>query len=49
MFLDTAFLKNDEIQLVLEKTVDGNEEKSGFLPIIFLSAASMALKWEHVI
>ena len=27
MFLDTAFLKNDEIQLLLEKTVDGNEEK----------------------
>lgn len=31
MFIDTAFLKNDEIQLILEKTVDGNEEK-GWVP-----------------
>lgn len=31
MFLDTTFLKNDEIKLVLEKTVDGNEEK-GWVP-----------------
>lgn len=31
MFLDTAFLKSDEIQLLLEKTVDGNEEK-GWVP-----------------
>lgn len=28
MFLDTGFLKNEEIQLVLEKTVDGNKEKN---------------------
>ena len=28
MFLETAFLKNDEIQLVLEKTVDGDETKN---------------------
>ncbi len=28
MFLDTDFLKNDEIQLVLEKTENGNEERN---------------------
>ena len=28
MFLDTTFLKNDEIKLVLEKTVNGNPEKN---------------------
>lgn len=28
MFLDTAFLKNDEIQLLLEKTVDGDETRN---------------------
>lgn len=28
MFLDTAFLRNDEIQLVLEKTVDGDEKRN---------------------
>ncbi len=27
MFLDTSFLVNDEIQLCLQKTVDGNVEK----------------------
>ncbi len=27
MFIDTSFLQNDEIQLKLEKTVDGNVEK----------------------
>ena len=27
MFLDTSFLENDEIQLCLQKTVDGNIEK----------------------
>lgn len=27
MFIDTEFLKNDEIQLILEKTVEGNVEK----------------------
>ena len=31
MFINTDFLKNDEIQLVLEKTVDGNAEK-GWVP-----------------
>lgn len=28
MFLDTEFLKSDEIQLVLEKTVNGDEERN---------------------
>ena len=28
MFLDTSFLGNDEIQLCLQKTVDGNVEKN---------------------
>ena len=31
MFLDTAFLKNDEISLVLEKTTDADEIK-GWVP-----------------
>ncbi len=31
MFIDTDFLENDEIKLVLEKTVDGNEKK-GWVP-----------------
>ncbi len=31
MFFDTTFLKNDEIQLLLEKTAEGNEEK-GWVP-----------------
>lgn len=28
MFLDTKFLKNNEIQLILEKTTDGDEAKN---------------------
>ncbi len=28
MFLDTSFLKNNEIQLLLEKTVDGDEKRN---------------------
>ena len=28
MFLDTKFLKNKEIQLILEKTADGDEMKN---------------------
>lgn len=28
MFFDTGFLKNDEIQLVLERTQDGDEERN---------------------
>ncbi|MDE6516898.1 MAG: GNAT family N-acetyltransferase [Acetatifactor sp.] len=31
MFINTDFLKSDEISLVLEKTVDGNDEK-GWVP-----------------
>ena len=31
MFLDTDFLHNEEIKLVLEKTVDGDDEK-GWVP-----------------
>ena len=31
MFIDTAFLRNDEINLVLEKTVDGDNKK-GWVP-----------------
>ena len=31
MFLDTEFLKSEDIQLVLEKTVEGNVEK-GWVP-----------------
>lgn len=31
MFIDTSFLRNDEINLVLEKTVDGNDKK-GWVP-----------------
>lgn len=31
MFIDTDFLQNDEIKLVLEKAVDGDEEK-GWVP-----------------
>ena len=31
MFINTDFLKNDEIQLILEKTADGNVEK-GWVP-----------------
>ena len=34
MFLDTAFLKNDEISLVLEKTADADEIKGWDLHII---------------
>lgn len=41
MFLDTTFLKNDEIQLVLEKTVDGNEEK-GWVPAYHFAICNSA-------
>lgn len=44
MFFDTKFLNNNEIQLILEKTADG-DEKSGFLYTIFLSATSMTIGW----
>ena len=31
MFLDTTFLKSNEINLILERTVDGDDEK-GWVP-----------------
>lgn len=40
MFLDTGFLKNDEIQLVLEKTVDGDEERN-WVPAYHFSISSL--------
>lgn len=42
MFLDTAFLKNEEIQLVLEKTVEAYPSKTGSQPITSPSAARTA-------
>ncbi len=36
MFLDTSFLQNDEINLVLERTADGNEEK-GWVPAYYFA------------
>lgn len=35
MFLDTSFLENDEIQLCLQKTVDGNTKKKWLLAYHF--------------
>lgn len=35
MFLDTDFLENDEIKLVLEKTVEGNKEKEWLPAYVF--------------
>lgn len=40
MFLDTAFLKNDEIQLLLEKTVDGDEQRN-WVPAYHFSISSL--------
>ncbi len=40
MFLDTTFLKNDEIKLTLEKTVDGNEKK-GWVPAYHFNICSL--------
>lgn len=39
MFFDTAFLKNDEIQLLLEKTADG-DEKRNWVPAYHFSICS---------
>ena len=36
MIIDTDFLENDEIKLVLEKTVDGNEKK-GWVPAYYFA------------
>lgn len=33
MFLNTDFLEDDEIKLVLEKTVEGNEENYVYFPL----------------
>lgn len=40
MFINTDFLKNDEIQLVLERTVDGNDEK-GWVPAYHFAICDM--------
>ena len=34
MFLDTKFLRNSEIQLILEKTADGDEQKN-WVPVYY--------------
>ena len=36
MFFDTAFLKNDEIQLILERTADGDPVK-GWVPAYYFA------------
>ena len=40
MFINTDFLKNDEIQLILEKTADGNVEK-GWVPAYHFAICDM--------
>ena len=40
-FLDTAFLKNDEITLRLEKTVDGDDAR-GWLPAYHFAICNLA-------
>ena len=40
MFINTEFLKNDEIQLILEKTADGNVEK-GWVPAYHFAICDM--------
>lgn len=40
MFLDTAFLKNEEIQLLLEKTADG-DEKRNWVPAYHFSICNL--------
>ena len=40
MFLDTAFLRNEEIQLILEKTVDGDEERN-WVPAYHFSISNL--------
>ncbi len=44
MFLDTSFLKSNEIQLVLKKQKPGTKKETGFLLITFQLTASMELK-----
>lgn len=45
MFINTDFLKNDEIQLILEKTVDGNVEK-GWVPAYHFAGKACLLLFE---
>lgn len=40
MFIDTGFLKDNEIKLILEKTVAGNYEK-GWVPAYYFSICSL--------
>lgn len=40
MFINTEFLKNDEIQLLLEKAVDGDDEK-GWVPAYHFAICDM--------
>ena len=47
MFIDTEFLKNSEIKLVLERTAEGNEEK-GWVPAYHF-AILQEQKWGGVI
>ena len=48
VFLDTSFLKNDELQLVLRKTTDENPKKIGSLLTILPSAIRPGRKWDLV-
>ena len=41
MFIDTEFLKNSEIKLVLERTAEGNEEK-GWVPAYHFAICNLA-------
>lgn len=40
MFFDTGFLRNDEIQLVLEQTTEGNDEK-GWVPAYYFAICDL--------
>lgn len=40
MFFDTTFLKNDEIQLCLERTINGDEEK-GWVPAYYFAICNL--------
>ena len=40
MFIDTEFLKNSEIKLVLERTAEGNEEK-GWVPAYYFAICNL--------
>lgn len=49
MFLDTAFLKSDEIQLLLEKTADGDEKRNWVPAYHFFICSLNGTKKGHVI